>query len=1073
MPAAYKSVGSQDQRNGNGTFAPGLPASFAAGDFALLFTYGDSGTQSVSSGWSAVSGSPFAGPGNEKVYVWYRVLVAGDSAPTVTVASTGGASHEYMGRVLTFSGVDAGSPFDAVGTGGNGTSDTQTNGGVTTTTASALLVALTGIGVSTSRNTTGSFGGSTTGVSARLDSASALGDGACQQAYTKSQSAAGASGSFSEKTNASGPYASVTIALRSGARTAEDTWAWSDSLQVAPANTPSLGALISDEHGRISGTATGCGPASTIKVYRSQSSGGTYADITSNCAIVSNGGGSFTFTDKRPAYGSQPVQLGNAGYYKIAGTIGSDLGPLSAAQSGTSSVSRETNERALWDRLHTLITPGTGYSTYLGSAYPGFYLGSAAYIAKTYSDLTSEALTDLDAWWTQVKTYINADSLFYDGTAPGYISTWRHARLIRDVMTACRELRWLSVNSTAVALAADMTTVANNMGKAALDKLATISLTHQPVGSSKQVTIGNASAWAALTSYAPGAVVKPTSSPTRIYRMLSSDGSNKTSGGSEPTWPTSIRGTVSDGGCIWQECTSDLPAWTANTAYAVGQVVRPTSTPPAAITRNATLTSGNALLTSLSTTSDLEVGMTVSGGLGTITQINSSTTITVTVAPGVSGTYSLTFTSQARTYRCTTAGTSHASTQPTWPRTDGGTVSDGTVTWTEATRTSTIPWDQYDSTSPYAHQGSSSSRITNSLTELAAALALLYTDGSSSPGFHTGGSYRSTALTWINGLTEVCLSQIAAMGGVEQQATLVQYDTNYASQTMQGLAIISQAMGSGWSMYAEARNAAGRIADWLDASFETEPVVSNAGQPDGWVQTAGYPQLAEFVWRQSGYQMLGRSQALGTGFVYSSALHPASAYTHAGQAAGTQSINSVHMLLEVAFADALGFPQVASVTDSWAWSDSVARASSPGRSASDSWAWADTATRTTGAAATKTATDTWAWTDSTARTTTTARYTWHGGSIPYGEYWDWSDSTSLVATSHATYVRGIADTWAWADTISGTYAPFVATTYSGDAIDAWVWGDSLNRGATQVVDPRSPTDPGVPFTMTFQLPYEF
>ncbi len=33
-------------------------------------------------------------------------------------------------------------------------------------------------------------------------------------------------------------------------------------------------------------------------------------------------------------------------------------------------------------------------------------------------------------------------------------------------------------------------------------------------------------------------------------------------------------------------------------------------------------------------------------------------------------------------YECTTTGTSHASTEPTWPTTVGNTVSDGTVTWT-------------------------------------------------------------------------------------------------------------------------------------------------------------------------------------------------------------------------------------------------------------------------------------------------------------------------------------------------------------------------------------------------------
>ncbi|MDD3493454.1 MAG: hypothetical protein PHZ19_08180 [Candidatus Thermoplasmatota archaeon] len=33
-------------------------------------------------------------------------------------------------------------------------------------------------------------------------------------------------------------------------------------------------------------------------------------------------------------------------------------------------------------------------------------------------------------------------------------------------------------------------------------------------------------------------------------------------------------------------------------------------------------------------------------------------------------------------YKCTAAGTSHATTEPTWPTTVGGTVTDNTVTWT-------------------------------------------------------------------------------------------------------------------------------------------------------------------------------------------------------------------------------------------------------------------------------------------------------------------------------------------------------------------------------------------------------
>jgi hypothetical protein len=55
----------------------------------------------------------------------------------------------------------------------------------------------------------------------------------------------------------------------------------------------------------------------------------------------------------------------------------------------------------------------------------------------------------------------------------------------------------------------------------------------------------------------------------------------------------------------------------------------------------------------------------------------------------------------AHTYKCTTAGVSHAATEPTWPTTNGTTIVDNTATWTtydpktyqvKAPQGSTVPY---------------------------------------------------------------------------------------------------------------------------------------------------------------------------------------------------------------------------------------------------------------------------------------------------------------------------------------------------------------------------------------------
>lgn len=120
--------------------------------------------------------------------------------------------------------------------------------------------------------------------------------------------------------------------------------------------------------------------------------------------------------------------------------------------------------------------------------------------------------------------------------------------------------------------------------------------------------------WIANHGFTLYSFVRPTRHNGYLYQCTSGVGNSWTT---EPSWPTSIGGTVTEAGGAPLEwtCVSTLPAsaWSGTTAYPAGAIVRPT-------TRNGYL------------------------------------------------------------YRCTAAGTSGVG-EPTWPETYAETVSDGTVTW--------------------------------------------------------------------------------------------------------------------------------------------------------------------------------------------------------------------------------------------------------------------------------------------------------------------------------------------------------------------------------------------------------
>lgn len=117
--------------------------------------------------------------------------------------------------------------------------------------------------------------------------------------------------------------------------------------------------------------------------------------------------------------------------------------------------------------------------------------------------------------------------------------------------------------------------------------------------------------WTASRAYLRGDFVVPTVNNGFCYQVTSAAG---TAAGVQPVWPTTVDGTVVDGGVTWTCRLRSI--WLANIARAVGDMVRPT-TPNAYI------------------------------------------------------------------YRCTVAGTCHATTEPVWANivTVGGIITDGTVTW--------------------------------------------------------------------------------------------------------------------------------------------------------------------------------------------------------------------------------------------------------------------------------------------------------------------------------------------------------------------------------------------------------
>jgi len=146
----FVSTGTQASTGPGASLTPALPASLAAGDLMLMqiaATANKASTFNIPAGWNKISFTDSATSNSLALY--WRVFVAGDSAPTVTWTGNTSAT----GVISRFTGNDTSSPIGAVGTVTAGASSTHTSTALTTTRNNSLVVLFDGASATTGLTT--------------------------------------------------------------------------------------------------------------------------------------------------------------------------------------------------------------------------------------------------------------------------------------------------------------------------------------------------------------------------------------------------------------------------------------------------------------------------------------------------------------------------------------------------------------------------------------------------------------------------------------------------------------------------------------------------------------------------------------------------------------------------------------------------------------------------------------------------------------------------------------------------------------------------------------------------------
>jgi hypothetical protein len=319
-----------------------------------------------------------------------------------------------------------------------------------------------------------------------------------------------------------------------------------DDLTVPGAGT--IGTATVDRFARVTLPYTaGTGVPTSLVVSRSADNV-TFADVTSQCDITDNGSGSWTVIDRRPHAGSQLVATyGGTGYYKIAGTNLGGTGSNTAVKTVASiDIDRNSCEQ---NRVATIsgIMAGSSKAMTANEKYPGYHCTSQAY--GYYKFGTAQYKTDCLNQFAYIQTIDTADGLVAPLFGESTINRDSHCRTVIHVATAAKLLRGAGASSDATT----MIDQCDVWAKAFFDNLnsGNPAPTLRFSGWDANNTTGfNAqTVWQATHAYSLGEVRRPTSTNNRTYRATTAG----TSAGSEPTWPTTDGGTVTDGSVVWTE----------------------------------------------------------------------------------------------------------------------------------------------------------------------------------------------------------------------------------------------------------------------------------------------------------------------------------------------------------------------------------------------------------------------------------------------------------------------------------------------------------------------------------------